>query len=208
MKKLLGTIGIVAVLGAGAFAISTVLPAGAQSAPPSNSSSSNGKAGSRAAAAKNALDGLVQNGTINQDQENAVIQALKGALQSGGGKGLRPRARIEAGMLKVAADKIGVAPKDLAQARRNGQSIADVATSKNVNPSDVETAIVNAIDQRIGQAVSKGHLSQDKANTLTGKVPQLVDRFVNAKGTAANPAAPNADSSSSSSSDQSTSSSS
>src|SRR5262245_44557883 len=117
MKKLLGSLGIVAALGGGAFALSTVMPAGAQtstqSSPPA-SSSGPAQSGGRAKAAKDALDGLVANGTINQDQENAVIQALKGALAQGGkGHFAGPRARIEGGMLKVAADKIGVTPKDL-----------------------------------------------------------------------------------------------
>jgi polyhydroxyalkanoate synthesis regulator phasin len=177
MKKLLASLGIVAVLGAGAFAISTVLPAGAQSSSPSSSSATGG---GRAASAKSALDGLVQNGTINQDQENAVIQALKGAL-AGQGRG-RLRTRIVGGMVKVAADKIGVQPKDLVQARRNGQSIADVATAHQVNPSDVVKAIVDAANHRIDQAVANGRLSQDKANTLKQTVPQLADKFVNATG--------------------------
>jgi polyhydroxyalkanoate synthesis regulator phasin len=179
MKKLLASVAIVAALGAGAFAISTVLPAGAQSTAPSTSSAPPAT-GSRAEAVKSALDGLVQNGTINQEQENAVIGALKGAL-SGDGHG-RLHARIVRGMVKVAADKIGVQPKDLIEARRNGQSIADVANAHQVNPSDVVSAIVNAVNQRIDQAVASGRLPQDKANELKTKVPQLADRFVNATG--------------------------
>ena len=185
MKKLLGSLGIVAVLGAGAFAISTVLPAGAQSTPSSTSSSSpapDGNGGGRAAAVKSALDGLVQNGTINSDQEAAVIQALKGAATSGGHGRFGPRARLAGDVLKVAADKIGVQPKDLVQARRDGQSIADVATAHTVNPADVVTAIVDAGNQKIGQAVTNGHLQQDRADALKAKLPQLADKFVNAKG--------------------------
>jgi hypothetical protein len=208
MKKLLGSLGIVAVLGAGAFAISTVLPAGAQSSPPNTSSSSApADHGGRATAAKSALDGLVQNGTINQSQEDAVVQALKGALTGKDHGRHGPRERVAGGMLKVAADKIGVDPKDLIQARRNGQSIADVANSKNVNPSDVVAAIVDAGNQRIDQAVTNGHLAQDKADALKAKVPQLADRFVNAKGGAGHSAG-NGASTDSSSTDQSTSSSS
>jgi uncharacterized protein (DUF433 family) len=122
----------------------------------------------------------VQKGTINQDQENAVIQALKGAL-GGQGNG-RLRQRVVGGMLKVAANKIGVQPKDLVQARRNGQSIADVATAHQVNPNDVVSAIVTAVDQRIDQAVTNNRLSADKASALKAKVPQLADKFVNTKG--------------------------
>ena len=183
MKKLLGSLGIVATLGAGAFAISTVLPAGAQSSPPSTSSDApTSHSGGRAANAKNTLDSLVQNGTINQDQENAVIQALKDSQTSNGHGRLGPRARIAGGMLKVAADKIGVQPKDLVAARRNGQSIADVANSKGVQPSDVVSAIVDAGNQRIDQAVSNGHLQQERADALKAKLPQLADKAVNTKG--------------------------
>src|SRR6478735_1543276 len=109
MKKLLGSLAVVAALGAGTFAISTVLPAGAQSSPPNTSSSTSSDApashrGDRAAAVKNALDGLVQNGTLNQDQENAVIQALKDSLTQDGHGLLGVRARLGAGAIKVAAD--------------------------------------------------------------------------------------------------------
>lgn len=187
MKKLLGSLAVVAALGAGTFAVSTVLPAGAQSSPPNTSSSTSSDAsashrGDRAAAVKNALDGLVQNGTINQDQENAVIQALKDSLTPHGHGRLGVRARLGAGAIKVAADKIGVAPKDLIAALRDGQSIADVANSKSVSPSDVVTALVDAGNQRIDQAVSNGHLQQDRADTLKTKLPELADKIVNTKG--------------------------
>jgi polyhydroxyalkanoate synthesis regulator phasin len=195
MKKLLTTIGIVVALGAGVFAVSTVLPASAQNPSTSSSSDSSSSSGSAACAApgrgqvvKNALDGLVQKGTITQDQENAVIQSLQDAAKGakhGNGNGraaLRPRARIAGGMVKVAADKIGVQPQDLVTARRNGQSVADVANSKGVNPSDVVTAIVNAGDQKIDQAVSNGTINQDKADKAKAKLPQLADKFVNTAG--------------------------
>jgi len=185
MKKLVGSLAIVAALGAGTFALSTVLPAGAQSSPPSTSSdATTSHRGDRAAAVKSALDGLVQNRTITQDQEDAVIQALKDSLSSEGhGHGrYGARARIGAGAVKVAADKIGVDPKDLIEELRNGQSIADVAGSKGVNPSDVVAAIVDAGNQRIDQAVSNGHLQQDRADALKAKLPELADKIVNAKG--------------------------
>jgi hypothetical protein len=197
MKKLLTTIGIVVALGAGAFAISTVLPASAQNPPTSSSDSSSSGSGAcvapgRGQVVQKALDGLVQNGTITQDQENAVIQSLKDAAKSakqgngdGGGRAaLRPRARIAGGMVKVAADKIGVQPQDLVAARRNGQSVADVANSKGVNPSDVVTAIVDAGNQKIDQALSNGTIKQDRADKDKAKLPQLADKFVNATGKA------------------------
>ena len=90
MKKLIGCIGIVAALGVGAFALSTVMPAGAQSSDTQSSPPS--------------PDGNQQPRWHRH-----------------------PKLRIVGGMLKVSADTIGVEPKDLIEARRNGQSIADVA---------------------------------------------------------------------------------
>src|SRR3954464_15147057 len=116
MKKLLGSLGIIAALGAGAFAISAVLPAGAQSPAPttppmsSDGPCAGGGGHGHGQAAKDALDGLVQSGVITQDQEGAVIEALKDALKPDAGKGdgpkgggfLRhPKARIAGGMLDV-----------------------------------------------------------------------------------------------------------
>jgi hypothetical protein len=146
MKKLIGCLGIVAALGVGAFAISTVMPASAQSSPDTQSSSSSSPDG-------------------NHPRWHRHL-----------------RLRVAGGMLKVAADKIGVQPEDLVDARRNGQSIADVANAHGVNPSDVVTAIVDAGNQKLDEAVANSHLSQERADALKEKLPQVADRFVNTKG--------------------------
>ena len=84
------------------------------------------------------------------------------------------RAAVEA-----AAKAIGIEPKELVQAVRGGQTIAQVAQSKGVDPQDVVSAIVTAIDAKIDQAVADGKLPADRAAKAKERVPALADRFVN-----------------------------
>src|SRR5579885_1491341 len=123
MKKLIGSVALVAGLGLGAFALSTVLPASAQS-PSSDSSSSSAPAGKPdgpKAKVKSALDGLVANGTITQQQEDAVIDALKGAIGPGGRPGLGKARALLGEAVKTAAGAIGITPDQLKSELPAGQ---------------------------------------------------------------------------------------
>jgi hypothetical protein len=96
-------------------------------------------------------------------------------------QGKHPRIRKAAvGAVKTAADTIGIAPKDLATELKAGKSVADVATEHNVDPQKVIDAIVAKADARIDTAVQNGKLTQDKADKLKAKVPQLATKAVNA----------------------------
>jgi polyhydroxyalkanoate synthesis regulator phasin len=185
MKKLIASLGIAAALGGGAFALNTVLPAGASGSSTLAATTATACAapGHRATVVQDALDGLVQKGTITKDQEDAIFQAIKDTASSeraNGTTGPRGRrARAVVGAVKVSADTIGVTPQELVQDIRNGQSIADVAKSKNVDPNTVVQAIVTAGNQRIDQAVTNGRLTQDQASKLKDRLPQVADRIVN-----------------------------
>jgi hypothetical protein len=90
-----------------------------------------------------------------------------------------PRLRhVVESAVKTSADTIGIQPKDLVTELRSGKSIAQVATEHNVDPQKVIDALVAKADARIDQAVKDGKLTQDKANTLKGKVPDLAAKAV------------------------------
>src|SRR5436190_1648850 len=149
MKKVIATVSIIAALGAGAFVLNAVLPAGAssssvfQTASSTDSTSSGNpstdpggpKCMGPRAKFKDVLDGLVSDGTISQDQEDKIIQAFKDAKpEKGPGQGQGPLGhrgrggapgKILKGMVDVAADTIGVQPSDLANELRSGKSVAD-----------------------------------------------------------------------------------
>jgi|GEM_PF-5566299 len=185
MKKLIGTLAIIATLGAGAFALSTVLPAGAQSSPSTDSSSApapsnGGRCDGPHHILTDALAGLVQDGTLTQEQSDAVVQAVKDTAKAELGD--RHRARALAGAVKVAADTIGVTPTDLVQARRNGQSIADVANQHGVDPQAVVDAIVTAGNSKIDSLLNAGTITQDQATKAKDRLPDLANRIVNGTG--------------------------
>jgi polyhydroxyalkanoate synthesis regulator phasin len=177
MKKLIASIAIAAALGGGAFALNTVLPAGAQT--DSGTQSQTGPAGAhpRGERAKAALDKLVQDGTITQAQEDAVIQALKDALPRDGRGELRERLLRAA--IKVSAETIGITPQELRAELQAGKSIAEVAAEHNVSVDDVKQALVDAATAKINEAVANGRITQERADNLIERLPALVERVVN-----------------------------
>ena len=183
MKKLIASISIITALGVGAFALNSVLPAGAVGSVTSPTTDPSSDCGGRGAKFKGVLDKLVGDTTITQAQEDAIIQAMKDELagsQSGpGGRGGGLRVKVLEGMAQVAADTIGVSVDDLKAAYAAGQSVADVANAHSVNPSDVVTAIVNAGTTKLAQAVTSGMLTQAQADKLTARLPDAADKFVN-----------------------------
>src|SRR5260370_39245141 len=90
MKKLIASVGVVGALGIGAFALNSVLPAGAigtvttQAGDPSTGPKCAAPSGKSVGKFKGVLDGLVQKGTITPAQEDAIIQAFQDAAQNGG----------------------------------------------------------------------------------------------------------------------------
>src|SRR6266566_360308 len=91
MKKLIAAIGVVTALGAGAFALNAVLPAGATGRTLSEASDPSSdppaKCEGPRAKFKDVLDGVVRDGTITEDQEDKIIQAFKDAAPPAGKQG-------------------------------------------------------------------------------------------------------------------------
>jgi len=201
MKKVIATVSIITALGAGAFLLNAVMPAGAsgssvfQTAGSSSDSTSSGApsadpAGPRCmgpkAKFKDVLDGLVQDGTITQDQEDKIIQAFKDAKperQPGTGPlGRRGRVgpgEILKGMVDVAANTIGVPPADLANELKSGKSVADVANEHNVDPQTVVQAIVDAGNKKVDDAVANGKLTSTQGDKVKSHLSDAATKFVN-----------------------------
>jgi hypothetical protein len=89
------------------------------------------------------------------------------------------RRTLRRGALKVAADTIHIDVKELRTDLRNGQSVAQVAQSKGVDPTTVVGAIVKAADVKIDSLASAGRISSARAAKLKDRVPALANRLVN-----------------------------
>ena len=89
------------------------------------------------------------------------------------------RKEIRQHEVQVTADSIGISTDTLKSELKSGKSIAQVATENNVDPQTVITAIDNDVNARVDQAVTNHKLSQDKADTIKAKAPDVITRVVN-----------------------------
>jgi hypothetical protein len=89
------------------------------------------------------------------------------------------RREVRRGAIKVVTETLGVSREDLRAALKGGQSLSDYATSLRKDPKALADALTNAANTKIDQLVADGKLSQDRANTIKGKVPARVDTLMN-----------------------------
>jgi hypothetical protein len=156
---------------------------------------------------RDALRPLINNGTLNQSQVDAVVQALRNARppfgdrdgwgrhdgwgrydgwdrRDGwgrrGGWGYRDGwGRHRGFSFDTAANAIGISTDELAQELRSGRSIADVARSKNVDPQKVVDALVDRFRQRLDRAVASGRYTRAEADQILAQERTRITDMVN-----------------------------
>jgi len=92
--------------------------------------------------------------------------------------------------LNVAAQAIGIAEVDLVTALRDGQSIAQVAQSKNVDPQKVIDAMVAHAKTKLAAKVTAGELTQAQADERIAKLTPRITEMVNHVGIGGGPDGP------------------
>lgn len=120
-----------------------------------------------------ALSGLVTDGTITQEQSDAVETALQDARPAHGpgrGHGMRHLAAV--------AEALGIAGDDLRTALRGGQTIAEVAAANDVDVQTVVDAIADDHRQRLDEAVAAGELTQEQADERLAQAEQRATAMV------------------------------
>jgi polyhydroxyalkanoate synthesis regulator phasin len=158
-------IGGFGVLGLGAAAI-----AGAQDDPSDDE---------RSGWVEDALSGLVEDGTITQEQADAVEEALEDARPDHEiGEGIGPHGFFFVDMSTV-ADSLGISEDELRDALADGQTIAEIAEEQGVDVQDVIDDIVAAQRERVDEAVAEGRLTQEEADELLAGAEERVTAFVN-----------------------------
>jgi polyhydroxyalkanoate synthesis regulator phasin len=160
-------IGGFGVLGLGAAAI-----AGAQDDPSDDE---------RGGWVQDALSGLVENGTITEEQADAVEEALDDTRPDRGfeeGIG-HPGFAFGFGGISTVAESLGIGEDELRAALADGQTIADVAEEQGVDVQDVVDEIVAAQRERLDEAVAEGHLTQEEADEFLAGAEERVTAFVN-----------------------------
>ena len=79
------------------------------------------------------------------------------------------------------AQALGVTTDELQNDLRNGQSIADIAKSKNVDLGTVADAVVKEVQSKLDQAVSDKKLTQDQADHIVANLKEHVTDLLNGK---------------------------
>jgi uncharacterized protein YidB (DUF937 family) len=153
--------------------------------------------------ARRHLDQAVADGRLTRGQADALLNVVQqfgpqvitrtgpagGPLGFAPGRGERQgagpgphgqRGGDRGELMRPVADLLGMTPREIVQARQQGQSLAQIAAAKGVDQTTLVQTITNALKTRLDQAVAAGRLPQDRADAMLQRaqqeVPQMVTR--------------------------------
>lgn len=132
-----------------------------------------------------ALKKLVDAGTINQSQADAVTQALLAAKPQGERHGPGPGPGGPRGPgrpnLGVIAGAIGIDEAALRTELQSGKTIAEVAQAHGVDAQKVIDALVADLKTHLAADVAAGRITQAQADEKLANAPARIADFVNGK---------------------------
>jgi hypothetical protein len=169
-----------AVLLTGALAAGTV---GAVVITPASASTSSNPISSRLALIKDALKGLVGDGTLTQAQADKVASTLNNKLPQGGlGGGPGHRLGAMVGLresMDAVASALRLTPAELMTKLRSGQTLAQIAKAQGVTTDALVKAMVAAAEKQLTAAVQNNRLTQQQADTIKSTLTQRMTDLVN-----------------------------
>lgn len=141
----------------------------------------------RTAAFAERLAGLVTDGTITQDQADAVAGTLAQSGPGLGGPGGHGGHGGRGGVghvlregLAAAATTLGLEQDALRERLQAGESLGEVADAEGVERADLVAALVEAAEAELAERVGAGDLTQERADEITDglaeKVTESLDR--------------------------------
>jgi hypothetical protein len=170
MKKRAASLVLVSAMGVGAVSSMALTPAFAATSAATSQ---------RLTDIKNALKGLVSDGTLTQAQADKVATTLDSALPKGGPGG-PGHGRGGHGLLEDAASVLGMTVDQLRTAMGTTKSLAQVAESKGVSKATLIDKLVAKIGEHLDAEVKAGRLTQAQADErkadAKAKVTEAVDR--------------------------------
>jgi len=137
---------------------------------------------------REALQPLVDDGTITAEQADAVVAQLKESLPDHGGRFGRGGPGHRGGGVfghifgeasDVVTGLLGIDADTLRTELLDGKSLADIATESGVEPQAVIDALVAEATTQIDQAVTDGRIDADRAAELKADVERHVTDLVN-----------------------------
>jgi hypothetical protein len=145
---------------------------------------------------KNALTGLVEDGTLTQAQADKVATTLDQKLPQGGPGGFRAPGGLGRGGfghgpgLDAAAELLKMTEADLHRALESGKTLAEVAQSKGVSQAKLIDTLVDAQKAELADAVKAGRLTQAQADAITAGLKARITALVTGPWTGHGPGRP------------------
>ena len=178
MRTTLITTAAAGALAVGALALAAPALAAEEGEAPSSSTS-------RLDRIKDALTGLVTDGSLTQEQADEVAGTLADADLGGreggpggwgpGGHGAPGGPGLLGAGLSAAADALGLDEEELRTTlSQEGTTLADVAQAQGVGVSELVDALVATAQEHLAAAVEEGHLTQAQADE---RVTELRERI-------------------------------
>jgi len=125
---------------------------------------------------KNALSGLVSDGSLTQEQADEVATTLDAAGLGDGRGGHGGGGRLDLG---AAATALGMTEDELATAlQADGATLATIAGQQGVPVDTLVTALTDAAEDRIAQAVSDGRITQEQADQRLADLAERITERV------------------------------
>lgn len=141
---------------------------------------------SRVTSIKNALTGLVSDGTLTQEQADKVASTLAESRPEGLGHHGRGPGGGGRGVHLEALTSLGITPEEVRAAAEADKTLAELAKEQGVSNDKLVAALVAAEKTRLAEAVTDGRLTQaeadQKAAGLQARITDRLDELIGHKG--------------------------
>jgi polyhydroxyalkanoate synthesis regulator phasin len=128
---------------------------------------------------RDAIDDLVADGSLTEEQADEVAGRLADAGFGGHGGGHRGGGGHGGFGLDAAADALGMTEEELRNAlETEGTTLADVAEQQGLSTGDLVEALVEAAHERADAAVEDGRLTQEEADDRLADVEERISERV------------------------------
>ncbi|HEX2916056.1 MAG TPA: hypothetical protein VH186_35165 [Chloroflexia bacterium] len=132
---------------------------------------------------KKQLDAAVVAGKLSQAQADKSFQQAPGFIDQFMSYKPDTAAILEklvsGGAFEQVTAALGMTPEELKRMLGSGQTLADIARSKNVDIQKVKDTILNSARNTLAQTVKDGDLTQAEADAISQDLPAKVDSYIN-----------------------------
>ncbi len=126
-----------------------------------------------------ALQVLVDDGTLTEAQRDAVVETLQNARPDRGASHGHLGPRGSHGGAGEIAEILGLEGSEIREALRNGSSIADLAEAQGIDTADIVDAIVARAEERLDTAVENGRIDDAQAAEMLTQAAERAEGLVN-----------------------------